>query len=136
MGDEILMKQIILIALLSFYLYANNNVDKRVKNMENMFSKIEKKRVGVALNKIESLQTPFIGITENSKKKEKHIDTSLNLQVIMDKRVKINNSWYKLYETIGDKKIIYIGSHYVWLKNGVKKVKLSIRKKNEKIKIN
>jgi hypothetical protein len=47
----------------------------------------------------------------------------------------INGSWYKLYQNIGDLKIVSIVGDSVYLKGNGMKQKLTIRKKNANITI-
>ena len=139
------MKKILIGLSLATYLIAN--VDKNssiedksylIKEYQEMFQKISQKRVGLDDSEITKVKPPFIKIvkksgTKSAEKKKK--EQVLVLEAILGNRVMINGNWYKLYQNIGDLKIVSIRGDDVFLRGNGIKVKLTIRKKNANITI-
>ena len=139
MGDEVLMKKLMIIPLLAVSLSANSvNADKEALILEykDMFEKISQKRIGVDESKIDNLNAPFLKIEKEVKKEEskKFVEPFL-LQAIFGNKVKISGKWYKLNDTVSGMRIIAIKPNYVWLKNDEARKKLIMGSKNEKISI-
>ncbi len=139
MGDEILMKKLIILALLAIYIEANDSRLAMVSEYKNMFSKIGEKRVGVDHRVVDSVKTPFIVV-----KKDAPIivngeiiqpASEYILQAMVNKRAKINGNWYGINDDIGDLKVVSIKNGVVWLKNSEFKKRLIMRKENAKISI-
>ena len=143
MGDEILMKKTIVLAFLAIYLHAEDERIAMVSDYQKMFRKIGEKRIGIDNRKIDALATPFVK-SEKAKKKTKVVEGKVVvvapkpdfvLQAIINKKVKINGSWYALGDTVGDLKVASIKNSTVWLKNRDFKKRLTMRKENAKISI-
>jgi hypothetical protein len=109
-----------------------------IKEYQDMFQKISQKRVGLDDSEITKVKPPFIKIVKKagtkSAEKSKGVQT-LILEAILGNRVMINGSWYKLYQNIGDLKIVSIVRDSVFLKGNGTKQKLTIRNKNANITI-
>ena len=146
------MKKVILISIIfSFSLSANEeqskiinilNRESLIKEYQEMFKQISKKRVGLDESEIVKVEEPFLTLENKKSNKNKSgtkiaikKDNSLTLEAIFNKKAKINGKWYSLYQSVGDKKIISVSDNYVWLKTAAGKEKLTIRKKNENISI-
>ncbi len=152
MGDEVLMKTLVILLLFVLMLFSNttSNKEASIEKFRFMFEKIGEKRVGVNDAKVDSIVIPFEKpivkkIVKKDSKSDKKVTkqvvqpkktiVSYELQAILNKRAKINGKWYKLNSKIDDYKIISIKDGVVWLKNSMHKKRLTIRKKNEKITI-
>jgi hypothetical protein len=139
------MKKIVLSLFLATYMLANVDTDKSmedktylIKEYQEMFMKISQKRVGLDESEIVKVKPPFIKIvkkngTKSAVKNKK--EQVLVLEAILGNRVMINGTWYKLYQNIGDYKIVSIIGDSVYLKGNGTKQKLTIRKKNANITI-
>jgi hypothetical protein len=146
MGDEVLMKKLMIIPALAINIFANTGeiVDKKsdlISEYKDMFKRISQKRIGVEESKIDNLASPFIKekkIVKVEKKDDatakKFVDPFL-LQAIFGNRVKISGEWHKLGESVNGMKIISIKQNHVWLKNSEFRKKLTMGNKNEKISI-
>ena len=139
MGDEILMKKLIILPLLAIYLEANDSRLAMVSEYKSMFSKIGEKRVGVDHRTIDSVKTPFVQV---KKDKPKIVNgevvqpaSTFVLQAMVNRRAKINGKWYGISDDIGDLKVVSIKNGVVWLKNSEFKKRLTMRKENAKISI-
>ena len=139
------MKKLILFYFTVLSLFANTDAkeslkDKNylIKEYQEMFQKISQKRVGLSDSEIAQVKTPFIkmakkkGIKSANKVQKKE---TLVLEAILGNRVMINGKWYKLYQNVGNLKIISISENSVYLKGFGTKQKLTIRTKNENITI-
>jgi len=142
MGDEILMKKLIILPLLVMGLQAEGDRLAMVSKYKTMFSKIGQKREGVDPRKIDSVKAPFVQIKKEQKKKVvdgKTVEVKpvqqYILQAMVGRKVKISGQWYKLGDRVGDLKIAYAKSGVVWLKNSKFKKRLTMRKENAKISI-
>ncbi len=144
------MKRLIFIStIFTICLSANtlNSSDKNIsvkynliKEYQDMFEQISKKRVGLDESEIVKVKEPFLTIKEGKKdqsgtKFAKKQTNSLILEAIFNKKAMINGKWYSLYQSIGDKKIVSISDNYVWLKTVSGREKLTIRTKNANISI-
>jgi hypothetical protein len=142
MGDEILMKKLIILPILAIYLQANDSRLAMVSEYKTMFSKIGEKRVGVDVRKIDALSSPFVKVKKPKTVKtvdgeviEEVVTPEFVLQAIVNKKVKISGKWYKLGDEVGDLKISSIRKGVVWLKSSDYKKRLTMRKENAKFSI-
>ncbi len=139
MGDEILMKKLIILPLLAIYLDANDSRLAMVAEYKSMFSKIGEKRIGVDPRVIDSVKTPFVMVKKEQPKivngEVVEPASEFVLQALINKKVKINGKWYGINDDIGDLKVVSIKSGVVWLKNSEFKKRLTMRKENAKISI-
>jgi len=135
------MKNILILSILFTYLFAGVEDDKTylIKEYQDMFYKISQKRVGLKDEQIVTVKTPFVTVVKKKGTKGasqvKKTQTTLVLDAILGNRVMINGNWYKLYQNIGDYKIISIVGDSVYIRGNDTKQKLTIRKKNANIKI-
>jgi hypothetical protein len=145
MGDEVLMKKLMIVSALALNVFANTGdmTEKKsdlISEYKDMFKRISQKRVGVEESKIDNLASPFIKEERkvekvvSTDKKEKFVEPFL-LQAIFGNRVKISGQWYKLGENVNGMDIISIKQNHVWLKNSEFRKKLTMGNKNEKISI-
>ncbi len=142
MGDEILMKKLIILPVLAIYLQANDSRLAMVSEYKTMFSKIGEKRVGVDVRKIDALSSPFVKVKKPKAVKvvdgetiEEVVIPEFVLQAIVNKKVKISGKWYKLGDEVGDLKVSSIHKGIVWLKSSDYKKRLTMRKENAKFSI-
>ena len=145
MGDGLLMKRVVISSIMiGGVLFANNptTIDKEqlVKEYQEMFKKISQKRVGLDESKIVQVHSPFVKIVKNKKGTKsanttKKVQNVLTLDAILGKSAMINGKWYKLYQKVGDMKIVAIRANEILLRNSSETKKLKIRTKNENIKI-
>jgi len=142
------MKKILLpcmIALVYTNLFAKASLDDKaylIKEYKEMFKKISQKRIGLDESQISQVSPPFVMIVKKSKESAKAKNkgntpkaVALHLEAILGKSVMINGKWYKLYQNIGNFKIISVTADSVYLKGEGVKQKLTIRKKNANITI-
>jgi hypothetical protein len=128
------MKKIFLLLLsLTVFLAA----DLSVKQIEDMVSKIHKKREGVKLETLDNTVEPFVRVSENNttiildpvmKKKE----AKLVLHAIVNGKAYINDSWSVIDDKIMGYTLMFIGKRGVVLRNGnhIKKLFLHDKRKN------
>jgi len=147
MGDEVLMKKLAILPILSIVAFANvdNNLEVQnkqelVKEYQKMFEKISQQRVGLDEKEILSVKQPFITIKKKTNKDGinsavKSKKKSFVLEAIFNNKAMINGSWYKLYQNIGDSKVVKITSSYVLIKTPSGTKKLTIRNNNASISI-
>lgn len=140
MGDEILMKKLLIPFMCTTFLFANapdpeEKMGTLVQDIKMMFDKIGERRVGIDESKINTLATPFLEVGSKNQPIAQESEQIPVLQAILNKKVKVNGKWYGLYEKIGDFEIVSITSGSILLKNNEEKLTLSIRKKNENIKL-
>jgi hypothetical protein len=146
MGDEVLMKKLMIVSALALNMFANTgdmteNKSDLISEYKDMFKRISQKRVGVEESKIDNLASPFIKeekktviVKKGDDTAKKFVDPFL-LQAIFGNRVKISGEWHKLGENVNGMKIITIKHNHVWLKNSEFRKKLTMGNKNEKISI-
>jgi len=142
MGDEIPMKKLLILPILTTAVFASvdSHLENIVSEYKNMFEKIGEKRIGVDNQKIDSLKAPFAVVKKKevpAKKGEavEKIDQGFELQAILNKSAKISGKWYALHAEVNGMKIIAVRDSYVWLKNDEFRKKLTLGIKNEKISI-
>ncbi len=152
MGDEILMKKLLLLVGISSILCLSAKeievTDDRValvQGYKNMFNSIGQKRVGASNTVIESVQPPFVDLNPEKKvEKKKIVKTGIKvaktsiyeLQAIVNNRVKISGKWYKLDDKVNSLTVVAIDNDSVFLQNNDDKKRLTLRKKNANITIN
>jgi hypothetical protein len=141
MGDEeLVMKKFILILIIVSASFANQGLQsKLIDKYRELFTKIEKKRVGIDHNDIIKTNSPFVisgGESKSVVKKVNGLNQLLNLEAILGSSAKISGRWYKVNQKVGDKKIISIGKNVVTFKSGriVEKLVLGGRNANISIK--
>jgi hypothetical protein len=134
MGDEILMKKLMILPLLALYLHSNEGMSSLVSEYEKMFTKIGQKRVGIDNREINRLNSPFITVEKiedtNTTKTERFV-----LQALINKRAKINGRWYGVGEISDSVEIISIRNNEVVLKENNTKTRLKMRGKDAKFSI-
>jgi len=142
MGDEIPMKKLVLISILTTAIFANteNENISLVAEYKAMFEKIGQKRIGVDERDIDDLKAPFATVAPKVKVVEGEVikpsvTNNFSLEAIINKRAKISGKWYKLRSEVHGMKIVSVGYNYVWLKNDEFRKKLTLGNKNEKISI-
>ncbi len=130
-------------------LQAKDLIDPQLKadlqRFDSIFNEIGKKREGIKDVLINQIPDPFIyerkikKIAKNAKASKnaskKEVKKELKLLAIFNNKVKINDKWYRLHQKIGEYRISKIANGYVILANRYKKIKLALRKRDEKIKI-
>lgn len=140
MGDEILMKKLIILPFLAIYLQASDDRFALVQEYQQMFSKIGEKRQGVDPRKIDAINIPFVTVEKEVKTEEGKVilpkpKEELSLQALVNNRAKISGQWYGIGDEIQDLKVVSIENGAVWLQNRDYKKRLSMRKENAKISI-
>lgn len=139
MGGKSLMKKIFLFFLaVSLSLNANLSVPQ----IEEMVSKIHKKRAGVELKTLENTHEPFVRLENENNvstfvipKIKKH-ETKLILHAVVNGKAYINDKWFAVDDKILGYELKFIGNKGVVLRNEntIKKLFLQ-KKKNNIIKI-
>ena len=127
------MKKILLpLSLISTYLFADLSVDQ----IQRMVMKIHEKRDGIELQKLDDTKEPFVHIQveDNTTKyvaPEKD-EIEISLHAILNNKAYINDSWYKLNESVMGYQLKYIGKRGVVLRNDthIKKLFLHENKEN------
>lgn len=165
MGDEILMRILILSATITCLMLANPvdqnstnavapvlqnteksifELDPSIQRYENMFKEINTPRVGLNDQNKTNVKDPFMiqkaptVVSDNDGKEGAEEATeALVLRAIFNNKVKIGNNWYKRGDEIGDYKLIMIKRSSVILTNKDEKLELNITqgKNNVGIKI-
>jgi len=136
------MKKIFIMCFLATVLFANADKSYLIKEYQEMFQKISQKRLGLDERAIAQVQPPFVKVVKkkkqgnkNSKGIKKSAKKILVLDAILGNKVMINGKWYKLYQKVGDLKIVAIRGDDVFLRGNGRKEKLTIRTKNANITI-
>ncbi|MBE3605518.1 hypothetical protein CCAL13119_00900 [Campylobacter sp. RM13119] len=116
--------------------------DKKIK-YDGMFSQIRQQREGIRKHEILNSKSPFKEVARDENltvisPETLNTASSFTLQAVMQDRVKMDGSWYKLGDTIGEYKITKITNTSAVLKRGDEKQEIKIQngKKNVYIKIN
>lgn len=120
------MKKILLIlaTLHVSYAMSQSELDKKFSDLVKIIETIESE-------KISKTNDPFY----REKIKSENTITFV-LQAIVDKRVKINQKWYGLYDSVAaDYKIISIKNEKVGLSNSINYIELNL-KDNKNVKVN
>jgi hypothetical protein len=126
------MKKLLILFLISFL---NADVAELITSIEDI-----KKYKKEQNSKINSIYNPFLNynnkkqikplIVEEIKETNNKSIAQLKLEVIFDKRAKIDSTWYKKGDKIGKITVWKILSDRVILKEGKKQTVLSIKSKN------
>jgi hypothetical protein len=106
-----------------------------IKKYQDMFQKISQKRVGLDESEISLVKTPFIKLMKKGEVKGAKKKRVFLLEAIFGNKVMINGSWYSLYQSIDNYKIVSISGDSVFLKGKEIKIKLTLRKRNANITI-
>lgn len=110
--------------------------EKNIKQYDTLFDQIGEQRVGLSTETIASVDNPFF---MEKKKAVEPADSNTSKKIIkpeyvlngtLNKKAKINDSWYALNSTIGEYKLVQIKSNRVVLQNKHIKKELYIRKPN------
>lgn len=151
MGDHILKTKLLMLLLLTNFVFADANmswVDQKIEE-------IKPERSGLDSRFLSSIKNPFIIVKSESKepktgskapstdlKKDAvakpEIDMSkapLTLQIVMNSSALINGKWIKENELVRGYKLTQIQSDYVVLERKSKKLKLFIAKKSKNLNI-
>lgn len=145
MGDNVLMKTLLLMIWISTALLADANTDW----VDGQVAAIKPPRKGVSSEKIDHIKDPFIITYKKSVGKKKSIRNKksgtskqkrslrgLRLQAIMNGTALINGKWFKSKEMVRGYKIEKISSDSVLLRRGKEKTtRLSLATNDPKIKI-
>lgn len=106
---------------------------------EAIFNELKKPRIGLDEGKISKIKDPFM---LNQKSQIQDLDglaidtnSSLHLQAIFGKMVKISSKWYRHNEIVNDYKITQINENNVILKNKTEEIKLEITKESRSVEI-
>lgn len=133
------MKKLIILPLLAIYLEADDSRLAMVAEYKSMFSKIGERRVGVDHRMIDAVKTPFVIVKKEQPKivngEVVEPSSEFVLQAMINKKAKINGTWYGVNDDVGDLKVVSIKNGVVWLKNSEFKKRLTMRKENAKISI-
>lgn len=109
--------------------------DLSVNEIEEMVSKIHKKREGIALVTLEKTKEPFVHVeVENNEtiyKDPEKKDKELFLHAILNKKAYINDGWFGLDDSIDEYTLKYIGKNGVVLRKDQRVKKLFLREKKE-----
>jgi hypothetical protein len=141
MGDEILKKNILLLIPLfinacALNIWAQNAQTKELSEYDNLFSEISAKRSGVKAKEITKVKNPFVTLQREISSKDGNTtqfkQITYTLYAILSDRVKINQHWYKINDTIGYYKLKKIKHNSVLLVSASEKKELFLRKDNEK----
>jgi hypothetical protein len=109
------------------------SLEQEVKEYDQIFSKIAKKRIGIDGTMIDKINNPFIvqTIEHNTSDITDPVQTpEYSLEAIVNQRVKINGQWYGIHETIETYKIVKITQKSATLANEIETKELFIRTKN------
>lgn len=128
------MKKIILIALC---LTLSSYADLSVEQIQQMVSKIHKKREGVKLETLETTKEPFVRLQEENNITtfvipEKEEEAKLLLHAIVNGEAYINDGWKSIDDVIMGYTLKYVGKRGVVLRNGnhIKKLFLHEKRNN------
>jgi len=109
------------------------SLEQEVKEYDQIFSKIAKKRIGIDGTMIDKINNPFIvqTVEHNTSDITAPVQTpEYALEAIVNQRVKINGQWYGIHETIESYKIVKITQKSATLANEIETKELFIRTKN------
>ncbi|WP_295420015.1 hypothetical protein [Sulfurovum sp.] len=128
------MKKIILIALC---LTLSSYADLSVEQIQQMVSKIHKKREGAKLETLETTKEPFVRLQEENNITtfvipEKEEEAKLLLHAIVNGEAYINDGWKSIDDVIMGYTLKYVGKRGVVLRNGnhIKKLFLHEKRNN------
>ena len=150
MGDKILKKQALLIALSCLVMANEKSVDLSWVDQE--IAAIKPPREGVSNRTISLLKDPFVFLHKNKEKQEKKENKAqqsspalipsmtnscavatknasqskgLKLKAIINNSALINDRWYKVGETVGHYKIVKVTLNEVTLQSAKKTLRLT-----------
>ena len=144
MGDEVLMKKLMIIPALVINIFAStgeikNEKEALILEYRDMFKRISQKRIGVEESKIDDLSAPFLKVEKKVEAPQVDVNETFvapfELQATFGQKAKISGKWYKLNDSVDGMKLISIKQAYVWLKSDESRKKLIMGSKNEKISI-
>jgi len=152
MGDEVLMKKVLLISTAGAWMFLSAaDMGKEsvkvalIKDYQMMFKRIGEPRIGAAVKKIEAVRPPFVRLKPEEKEKvivkkdgtkiAVKVKEKFDLQAIMNNRAKISGKWYKVGEKVDEFTLATVRSGSVFLQNNEFKKRLTLRKENENITI-
>jgi len=127
-------KTLLLLGSLTTFLAADLSVDQ----IQNMVSKIHKKREGVKLETLETTREPFVQLEEENnttvfvpqtKKERKKV--KLVLHSIINNKAYINDEWKSVGDSVLGYTLKHIGKQGVVLRNNNHIKKLFLRKERE-----
>ncbi len=114
------------------------------EEINKMVTKIKEERVGIDLATLDKTPNPFLIVKEKLKEKpkEKKIEKAKpkivkkvvnhNLVAILNHAAFIDGKWYKIGDTVGSFKLIYMTKDRVTLKNDTDRKELVIPKREKK----
>ena len=112
-----------------------SDADLSVAEIENMVTKIHKKRAGIKLKTLELTKEPFVRFeAENNvttlviPNKKRVNDVTLILHAVLNNKAYINNSWVRVDDTVMGYKLMFIGKRGVVLRNENHIKKLFLKK--------
>jgi len=139
-----------------FLTLVNNSFSNEIKWVDKQIKAIKPDRIGIDNSKINSINDPFVFIVKTKKSQKKVNQTTyknkksskslknqntlsdekkfLVINAIINDSVLINGKWYKLKDKVGKYTINKIERKTVYLKSKSKKLLLTIKNKNKKIK--
>jgi hypothetical protein len=155
MGDNLLMKNFIILSLILTSLAATTN--KELSWVDKQVEAIKPPRDGESLSNISRIKDPFIFLKKDSssgsKKSPSTTSKSINnssastsktpvvftknslvLGAIINKVALINGNWYKIGERVSGYKVYNISRNSVTLRNGSKTKLLTTATQNSKLK--
>jgi hypothetical protein len=128
-------KTLLLLGSLTAFLAA----DLSVEQIQNMVTKIHKKREGVKLETLESTKEPFVRVEEENNTtvfviptKVETKEAKLVLHSIINDKAFINDEWKRVGDTVLGYTLKHIGQRGVVLRNNNHIKKLFLRKEREK----
>lgn len=111
------------------------NADVSVEQIQEMVTKIHKKREGVQLKTLESTENPFVRLKQEDNvttfAAPEKVEEKLVLHAIVNGKAYINDSWSSLDDSIMGYTLKYIGKSGVVLRNGNQIKKLYLREKKD-----
>jgi len=135
MGDQSLMKNLVIFTLLASFLLSNSSVS--VEDIKMMVHKIRDQRKGIDMNQLEYTENPFVSVQKDANVtkvvfKPKRIEVKLDVDAVINQKARINGKWMKVGELVGDYNVSVITSRVVTLRrdnNDTKKL-FVYKKKN------
>jgi hypothetical protein len=133
MGDAILKKFFLIATTLvgTLNLFGDDS-SANIARYDESFNQISEVRVGISDEDVDKLSNPFaviqtaaIPISNNT------TEPILQLNAIVENKIKVNNSWLKLGSLINGLRVIAIKQKSVVLGSDNKRLELFLREKNE-----
>jgi hypothetical protein len=111
-------------------LFGDSSAD--IAKYDRYFNEINEIRVGILNQEIDKLSNPFAVIqTAVTEKTGNTTAPTFSLKAIVEKKVKINDSWLGQGSSIGDLRVIAIKQKSVVLGNENRRLELFLRETNE-----